>query len=786
MSPAFIPSRFLTRKICTLIFLCAAFLSAHAAAGMANIVERRVAFVVGNGAYVNVPELPNPRNDAAAVADALRASGFEVVTALDLNRDRFDAEFQRFIRSLAGADISLFYYSGHGFQIGGDNRIIPIDAMLKSPRDMEVETLSIRTIMSYMQANSKTQLIYLDSCRNNPFPTSTFLVGPDKELSLSNGGLAAQDASLGSLIAFSTQPGSVAVDGLGDKSPFTDSFLKNSFKLGVDVQAALMKVTQDVWASTNKKQRPWSSSTLVEPVYLAQPSILVAAAGTAGNSSSQPTIIAGSSATAAPDSGTAGKLPEDPISEPAPSPTEQLAGLIGDAVAEPRRVPIGVGAVALLDNLPIIRGNTPDRLELTAAPSQGVLYLDGKALLDGSIIDHGSLQRVTYEPAIGSEGNKESFEFQVAGGGAAGTPITGSIEPYLVQCDALAGEPLDLQGVAKGVLPNEIDADAAAAACAEAHSKFPEVARYGYELGRAKLAARDVGGARALFQEAANHGHIRASYQLGHMAAMGVGQPQDMDEANRLFRFGAENGDPYAMVSYGRNLVRGRNIEKNVAEGVSWLNKAVELGHTYAMNELGSMYYYGRGVKQNEKRGVRFYEAALARDDIYAMNNIALAYAYGKGVKRDPVTALALFKRASEGGHPSAPTNIGIMYFKGEGVKKDVAAAIHWYALGAERGDAWAASNLGWIYAKGPAAFRDAENAARYSSLARALDFYGENPKAGAELKDLPLNAKLKTYKKLAVELGGAGAAPASDIDAALIDVSRKLWQKHNPRYDLF
>ena len=160
----------------------------------ANAAERRVAFVVGNSAYETVPQLPNPTNDAKAVAAALKRSGFEVVTALDLDKAEFDKAFEKFIRSLTGAELSVFYYSGHGIQVDNDNRIIPVDAKLKSTDDLEVETVNVRTIMSYMQSNSKIQLVYLNSCRNNPFPSQSFLVGPEKQVMVAGIGLAPRPA----------------------------------------------------------------------------------------------------------------------------------------------------------------------------------------------------------------------------------------------------------------------------------------------------------------------------------------------------------------------------------------------------------------------------------------------------------------------------------------------------------------------------------------------------------------------------------------------------------------
>jgi uncharacterized caspase-like protein len=739
----------------------------------AQAAERRVAFVVGNSSYVNVPVLPNPANDAEAVAKALRKSGFEVVTAFDLRRAQFDSEFQKFIRSLAGADISLFYYSGHGIQVGGDNRIVPVDARLSRSLDMEVETISLRTIMSYMQSNSKSQLVYLDSCRNNPFPSSSFLVGPDKEVAVAAAGLAAQEAAVGSLIAFSTQPGSVAVDGTGSLSPFTESVIKHSFKLGVDVQTALMRVTQEVWEATRKQQRPWASSTLVEPVYLALPTIMIA------SQESEPQVVQVPAITV----DNTGQAEEQVVT----ASSEGLAQHLQQVFAKPQPVPIGVGPVALLGDLPVLRSGAGTRVELARSPAAGVLYLDGQPLLEGSSLDEASLRKVSFEPAIGTEGRVDGMELRVVQQEASAVTVEGKVQPFVVDCDQEAGEPLDLQGVSKGRLPNEIEPERAIVACMKAAAEFPEVARYKYQLGRAKLAARDVEGATDLFNAAAKQGHVRAYYQLGYMAQRGVGRSIDLAEANRLFKIGVEQGDPFAMLTYGRNLVLGRGVEKNTSEGMALLNRAAELGHTYAMNELGAIYYYGRGVKQNPQRGVRFYEAALARDDIYAMNNIGLAYLEGKGVKKDAVTALALFMRASESGHPTAPTNIGIMFYEGDGVRKDLSKAIEWYMIGAERGDTFAASNLGYIYANGPRKLRDVEKAVWYESMAAGLDAFGSNPAALEALKKLPNAAKAKAIKKMIAEIGvDERLETAADLDGTLAILARKVWQKRNPRLDLF
>ncbi len=746
--------------------------------GDANAGDRRVAFVVGNSGYQAVPQLPNPRNDANAVTAALRKSGFEVITAVDVNHVGFDGALEKFLRSLSGADLSVFYYSGHGIQVGGDNRIVPTDATLKSESDLEVETISVKTIMSYMRSNSKLQLVFLDSCRNNPFPGTSFLVGPEKQVITAGLGLAPQESPLGTLVSFSTQPGAVAIDGTGDKSPFTQSMLSHSFKLGVDINAALEKVTDDVWQATSQKQKPWLSNSLGESVFLKRPAIRLAPAW-----KDQVADTTKSKVKIAP-----APKQDQAVAEagPLPNSSNQVAEILSSTLSKPQRVPIGVGQVAMLDTLPIVRAAGVDQIEITNVPSAGILYLDGKPLGEGDVLNKEAIRQVKFEPAIDSNAKVQEFGFKVSdASGGQPAVVNGKIEPFIVSCDEEAGEPLDLQGVSPGKLPNEINPETAIAACSDALAKFPNVPRYKYELGRAKLAAKDTQGALELFRAAADAGHFRAYNQMGYMTQYGFGRAQNMSEANHYYKMAADQGDPYGMLSYGRALVYGRGMDKDLQEGTRLLNKSVELGHTFAMNELGAMYFYGRNVKLNPQRGLRFWEAGLARNDIYSIRNIGLAYLNGKGVKKDYETALAMFRRASDGGHPNAATDIGAMYYNGTGVKKNLAQAIEWYETGAERGDAWSASNLAFIFSKGPHSVRDMEKAVLYSGLSVALDRKNEIPKGKEVLKSLPAEAKRKVIKTLITQIGAADAAIKEDLDETLVSLSTQAWQARNPRYDL-
>ena len=740
---------------------------------------KRVAFVVGNSAYQAVPELVNPKNDAKAVSEALRKVGFEVVTAIDLDRKNFDKAVEKFIRSLSNAELSLFYYSGHGVEVGGENRIIPIDAKLATETALEVETISLQTVMLHMRNNSRAQLLYLDACRDNPFAVKKFAVGGDEIKRSVGRGLAKEKADIGSLIAYATEPGNIAQDGDGENSPFTIAVLRHSFAENVDVQTAMLNVTRDVWEATQQKQRPWSNATLVEPIFLN--GVEVKAQEPAEPTPVKPEVKVVEKVEPEKQPVAVEKpTPEPP--PPTPEPVVKTAPI--EVTAQTTTVGAGAQPIFAEDEIKALLSST--KITLAEAPTSGTVSLNGETLIAGDEFEAAALAALKFEPSVDDASSKSTLAIEATG-------PEGKVVPVMVQqnievnpCDLEAAEPLDLQGTQKGLLPNEINIEKALAACRTAVKEYPDVARFIFQLGRAELAAKNTDEASKLFDRAAEAGHVRAHHQLGYMAQRGIGRPQSIEEANVYYKIGAEKGDPYAMMTYGRNLVRGRGVKADVEKGIAYLNRAVEMGHTYAMNELGHLYLQGEVVKKNPKRAVRFFEASMDRNDIYGIQNMANAYLNGLGVDKDPSTALALYKAASNGGHPYAPTDVGAIYFNGKGVKKDIDEAIKWYEIGAERGSYQAASNLGWIFSQGPKQKRDVVKAVQYTALAAALDAYNQDKDIRSKLAKLPDKSKSDAVKSLIKTIGPENAVTAEGLDETLILLSRKAWQLRNPRLDLF
>ena len=234
--------------------------------------------MLGNGKYENVPELGNPANDAQDLAQALRKVGFDVIEQHDATREAMAKAVHDFSDRLAGAEVALFFYAGHGLQMNGENYLLPVDAKIQNAADVRFNTINLTDIQQEMESAGRANIIILDACRNNPFADKLAQSGR----SIAGRGLARLDAAgQGSLIVYSTQPNNTAFDGAGRNSPFTAALLNHVATPGLEVRQMISRVRGDVLAATDQKQTPWDSSSLVGDVYLAGPPASPAAAATA-------------------------------------------------------------------------------------------------------------------------------------------------------------------------------------------------------------------------------------------------------------------------------------------------------------------------------------------------------------------------------------------------------------------------------------------------------------------------------------------------------------------------
>jgi uncharacterized caspase-like protein len=251
--------------------------------------ERRVALVIGNSAYVNAPALRNPRNDAQAMAAVLGELGFEVITGLDLSRPQIEATVHQFAHALKGAETSVLYYAGHGFQLNGINYLVPVDAKLREESDVDFQALPLDTVLKLMERQTPTRLVFLDACRDNPFAKQLARSMGTRAVAMARG-LARVNAGSGTFIALATGPDSVASDGQGEHSPFTKALLDNIKTPGLDIALLMRKVKREVQAATGKQQVPWEESSLTADFYF---NPAPAAAHRAGSAAPAPDIAQG-------------------------------------------------------------------------------------------------------------------------------------------------------------------------------------------------------------------------------------------------------------------------------------------------------------------------------------------------------------------------------------------------------------------------------------------------------------------------------------------------------------
>src|ERR1700730_4122502 len=219
------------------------------------VADKRVALVVGNSAYRNVGRLDNPQNDARLMADTLRGLDFALVGGgpqIDLDKAGFDNVLQKFGAAVQGADVALFYYAGHGVQVGGKNYLVPVGANLVREADVYLQTVDAEVVLAEMdRSGTKLKVVILPARPTNPFAVTG--------LRAAVRGLAQMQAPEGTLISYATQPGNAAQDGADGNSPYTKALAQTMTQPGLDVFKTFNEVGLLVSSATGGTQQPWLS-----------------------------------------------------------------------------------------------------------------------------------------------------------------------------------------------------------------------------------------------------------------------------------------------------------------------------------------------------------------------------------------------------------------------------------------------------------------------------------------------------------------------------------------------
>jgi TPR repeat protein len=528
MSPAFNWHPTFATIYAALALAVTTVFAAHAESG------RRVALVVGNGDYHFIPALTNPRNDARLIGETLKRLGFTLVGGspqIDLEKPAFDSAVQAFGEQLIGAEVGLFYYAGHGLQIDGANWLVPVGANPTRAQDLDFQMIDAELVLRQMGgAGTRLNIMILDTCRNNPFET--------RGIRAAGGGLAQMRAPEGTLIAYATQPGNVARDGIGD-SPFTSALARALVRPGLDVFRLFNQVGLDVKRATAGVQQPWLSSSPIDGEFFFTP-------------------LPAEPAVATPDS------PPPPV----PPPAQQ-------AMVIPPQLPA-----------PVLPGQQPATRKLDAS----------RATAEGEAAE----SRGDYATALvwyrrGADRGDPQAQFDIAwtyqnGLGVPADPAQ-AVQWYRRAAEnghAMAANNLGV--LYKNGVGTERDYSeamrwyrrAADAGNAEAQNNI------GVLYNNGQGVERDYEGALLWFKRAAVAGNASAEVNLGILYKNGVGINQDYREALRWFHLAADAGNHTGEANLGLMFENGLGVQRDHIEALVWIRKAAAAGDPVAQGTLSS------------------------------------------------------------------------------------------------------------------------------------------------------------------------------------------------------
>lgn len=247
-------------------FLLAAAVGHAQSAPPVSSQAPRHAIVIGNSGYVVAEKLDNPANDAALMSQTLKKLGFTVTTVLDADYVTMNRAIVTYANSLPAGAISFVFYAGHGVQVDGQNYLLPVDADPVSTSDLPFLSLSATQLMDIFKGRDTTANIFvLDACRNNPFSdgAARTIGGVSRGLALVSTGFQ------GNLIAYSTAPGQVAMDGDGENSPYTMALANSLKRPGLSIESVFKLARTQVIGQSDYQQIPWENSSLISDIYLA-------------------------------------------------------------------------------------------------------------------------------------------------------------------------------------------------------------------------------------------------------------------------------------------------------------------------------------------------------------------------------------------------------------------------------------------------------------------------------------------------------------------------------------
>ncbi len=524
--------------------------------------ESRVALVIGNGGYATA-RLANPKGDAELMARTLKSVGFDVIKYTDADMQTMRQAFTEFARRLRRPDaVGVFYYAGHGVQVSGQNYLIPVGADITAEGEVALQSINLSELLASMKgAASRINIAILDACRNNPFESQV--------RSLARG-LAPVSAPAGTLIAYATAPGEVALDGTDGHSPFTAALARSIPIPGLAVEEVFKHTREAVLEATQNRQTPWEHSSLVGNFVFRAKSV-------------------GQEPSGRPPLPPLGAADERRLTEIAAwdrvKGTEEPAALRGYIESYPG------GAYEELAHYKIAQlERRPTGWSWWQTGANDVASSRGEA--------DGAFERAVKLEAMGDKPDSlvEAARF------------------YRIAAD---------QGVATAMynLARMFDKGRGVARnMAEAAAWYEKAANAGHTAAQASLGTLyefgegvpvNLAEALRLYRLAADKGEGHAMTSLGYLYAQGKGVARDPQEARKWYQMAAEKGQSRAMFNLALMHMRGEGGAASGVEAIRWLNAAVEKGHSVALRELAYLHDEGRIVERDPVRAAEYLVAAL-------------------------------------------------------------------------------------------------------------------------------------------------------------------------------
>ncbi|MGH6923268.1 MAG: caspase family protein [Propylenella sp.] len=582
-----------------LVRLASASVVAFAVLSGAEADAKRVALIIGNDAYSELPALQKAVADATDVASALRTKGFDSVDLkTDLTRLDMDLAIASFLDSIDQGDTAVFFYSGHGWSDGTQNMLVGTDA----PRQASEALLSRISISLQNGANgildemtnrgAKLKVAIVDACRDNPF-TSTVA---GRSIGMSRG-LARVDASEGTFVIFSAGAGETALDRLSDGDTNRNSVFTRTF---------LPYLLDDVWLNDAIKAAQTAVKEIANPhrqspAYYDQVSGRTCLSETCRSIETAPAKLA--------TSGDACALAEAHYQEAKDIGTRAA---LEDHVNRFRNCQFAVFAeerIALID-----RGPTPEHIE-TTTPTQANGAQCEELVGEKAVDDiEASAAIAACKEELAARPTDTKLMYLLGRATEAAEDLTGALGHYstagkLGYADAqfAAGSLFDR---GRGVEENKVEAV-------------------------------------NWYRMAAEQGNARAQSALGRAYFYGQGVKEDKAESVKWTQLAAEQGRADAQFNLALNYYRGQGVKQDAAEAAKWFRMSADQGNVKARNNLAIMYFTGDGVKKDDAEAVRWFRLAAGQGDPDA--NWALGgfyYGGGGGLPRDLKQAAFHFMRA--------------------------------------------------------------------------------------------------------------------------------------------